>query len=45
MIKLMIVGVALAIGAATAQQMMADDVARMKVVISGSTNEDSVNSR
>src|SRR5262245_24627096 len=33
------------IGAATAQQMKADDVARMKVVTSGSRNDDSVNNR
>src|SRR5690242_6494187 len=33
------------IGAATAQQIIADEVARTKVVISGSMNEDSVNSR
>src|ERR1044071_3236862 len=33
------------IGAATAQQIVADDVARMNVVISGSINDDSVKSR
>src|SRR5476649_1430060 len=33
------------IGAATAQQMIADEVAMVKVVISGSRNVDSVNSR
>src|SRR6266852_382618 len=33
------------IGAATAQQMIADEVAMMKVVISGSRNADSENSR
>ena len=32
-------------GAATAQQMTADDVAMMKVVTSGSKNDDSLNSR
>src|SRR5260221_6340918 len=33
------------IGAATAQQIKADEVARVKVVISGSINDHSVNSR
>src|SRR5664279_6312153 len=33
------------IGAATAQQITADEVAMMKVVISGSKNDDSLNSR
>ncbi len=33
------------IGAATAQQISAEDVARIAVVISGSTNADSENSR
>src|SRR5262245_44499553 len=33
------------IGAATAQQMKADDVARIKVVTRGSRNDDSVNNR
>src|SRR5664279_4461247 len=33
------------IGAATAQQMIADEMAIMKVVTSGSKNDDSVNSR